>query len=41
MLDGPIVMSADLARLLGNDVVSLGRHQLRGLTARHELFAPA
>jgi adenylate cyclase len=41
MLDRPIVMSADLARLLGNDVVSLGRHQLRGLTARHELFAPA
>ena len=40
-LSRPIVMSADLARLLGDDVVSLGRHHLRGLAAPHELFAPA
>jgi adenylate cyclase len=40
-LSRPIVMSADLARLLGDDVVSLGRHHLRGLAAQHELFAPA
>ena len=39
-LGRPIVMSADLARLLGDDIVSLGRHSLRGLAAPHELFAP-
>ena len=39
-LDRPIVMSADLARLLGDDVVPLGRHPLRGLATPHELFAP-
>lgn len=40
-LGRPIVMSADLARLLGDDIVSLGRHSLRGLATPHELFAPA
>jgi adenylate cyclase len=39
-LNRPIVMSADLARLLGDDVVSLGWHPLRGLAAPRELFAP-
>jgi class 3 adenylate cyclase len=39
MLGQPIVVSAELAAAL-DDVVSLGRHQLRGLTAPQELFAP-
>jgi adenylate cyclase len=39
MLGQPIVVSAELAAAL-DGVVSLGRHQLRGLTAPQELFAP-
>ena len=39
MLGQPIVVSADLAAAL-DGVVSLGRHQLRGLATPHELFAP-
>jgi adenylate cyclase len=39
MLGRPIVVSAELAAAL-DGVVSLGRHQLRGLTAPQELFAP-
>jgi adenylate cyclase len=40
MLGQPIVVSAELAAAL-DGVVSLGRHQLRGLPAPQELFAPA
>ena len=40
MLGQPIVVSADLAAAL-DGVVSLGRHQLRGLATPQELFAPA
>ena len=36
----PIVVSAQMAAVLDGPV-SLGRHQLRGLTALQELFAPA
>jgi adenylate cyclase len=39
MLGQPIVVSAELAAALDR-VVSLDRHQLRGLTASQELFAP-
>ena len=39
MLGQPIVVSAELAAAV-DGVVSLGRHQLRGLTAPQELFAP-
>jgi adenylate cyclase len=39
-LGQPIVVSADLAARL-DGVVSLGRHQLRGLAEPQELFAPA
>jgi adenylate cyclase len=39
MLGRPIVVSAQLAAALGG-VVSMGRHQLRGLTEPQELFAP-
>jgi adenylate cyclase len=39
MLGRPIVVSAELAAAL-DGVVSLGRYQLRGLTAPQELFAP-
>jgi adenylate cyclase len=39
MLGRPIVVSAELAAML-DGVVSLGRHQLRGLPTPHELFAP-
>lgn len=39
MLGQPIVVSAELAAAL-DGVVSLGRHQLRGLAAPQELFAP-
>ena len=38
-LGQPIVVSAELAAML-DGVASLGRHQLRGLTVPHELFAP-
>jgi adenylate cyclase len=39
MLGQPIVVSAELAAAL-DGVMSLGRHQLRGLAAPQELFAP-
>jgi adenylate cyclase len=39
-LGRPIVVSAELAAAL-DGLVSLGRHQLRGLAAPQELFAPA
>ena len=39
MLGQPIVVSGELAATL-DSVVSLGRHQLRGLAAPQELFAP-
>jgi hypothetical protein len=39
MLGQPIAVSAELAAVL-DGVVSLGRHQLRGLTAPQELFVP-
>jgi len=40
-LGRPIVVSDDFAATLGGGMVSLGRHQLRGLATPHELFAPA
>jgi adenylate cyclase len=39
-LDQPIVVSGELVQVLGGEVVSLGRHQLRGLATPRELFAP-
>jgi adenylate cyclase len=39
-LDRPIVVSDELVQVLGGGVISLGRHQLRGLATPHELFAP-
>jgi len=39
-LDQPIVVSDELVQVLGGGVVSLGRHQLRGLAAPRELFTP-
>jgi len=39
MLCRPIVVSAELAAAL-DGIVSLGRHQPRGLATPHELFAP-
>jgi len=39
-LDQPIVVSDDLAQLLGGGVASLGQHSLRGLATPHELFTP-
>jgi adenylate cyclase len=40
-LNLPIVVSDEFARAHGGPLRSLGTHQLRGLTAAHELFAPA
>ena len=40
-LDQPIVVSGELAQILGGGVVSLGLHQLRGLAIPRELFVPA
>jgi len=40
-LDVPIIVSDDFARAYGTPLVSLGRHQLRGLADAHELFTPA
>jgi adenylate cyclase len=37
----PIVVTDDFVRAYGEPMRSLGRHQLRGLTMAHELFAPA
>jgi hypothetical protein len=39
-LDQPIVLSDDFARAYGKSLRSLGRHELRGLTTSHDLFAP-
>jgi len=39
-LDLPIVVSDEFARAYGRPLRSLGSHQLRGLAAPHELFAP-
>jgi adenylate cyclase len=39
-LDLPIIVSDDFARAYGKPLTSLGRHQLRGLSEPHELFAP-
>jgi adenylate cyclase len=40
-LGRPILVSGDFAKALGDGVVSLGLHDLRGLTTPQELFAPA
>jgi adenylate cyclase len=40
-LNQPIVVSDDFARAFGGPLHPLGRHQLRGLAAPHDLFAPA
>jgi adenylate cyclase len=39
-LNRPIVVSDDFARVYGEPLDSLGRHELRGLSVPHELFAP-
>src|SRR6202521_2553028 len=39
-LNLPIVVSDEFARAYGEPLRSLGTHQLRGLAAPHELFAP-
>ena len=39
-LNLPIVVSDEFARVYGRPLRSLGTHQLRGLAAPHELFAP-
>jgi adenylate cyclase len=39
-LNLPIVVSDEFARAYGRPLRSLGTHQLRGLAAPHELFAP-
>jgi adenylate cyclase len=39
-LDQPIVVTDDFVRAYGEPMRSLGCHQLRGLAAPHELFAP-
>jgi adenylate cyclase len=39
-LDQPIVVSDDFARAYGGPLQPLGRHELRGLAAPHDLFAP-
>jgi adenylate cyclase len=40
-LDQAIVVTDDFARAYDGPLVSLGRHQLRGLAMPHELYAPA
>jgi adenylate cyclase len=40
-LNVQIVVSDDFARVYERPLMSLGRHQLRGLTTPHELFTPA
>ena len=40
-LNLPIVVSDEFARAYGGPLRSLGTHELRGLAAPHELFAPA
>jgi adenylate cyclase len=39
-LNLPIIVSDDFARAYGEPLRPLGRHQLRGLAAPHDLFAP-
>jgi adenylate cyclase len=39
-LDEPLVVTDEIATLLGGALRSLGRHRLRGLNKEHELFAP-
>jgi adenylate cyclase len=39
-LDLPIVVSDDFARAYGKPLRPLGRHELRGLSTPHDLFAP-
>ena len=39
-LDQQIIVSDDFARAYDAPLTSLGQHELRGLTAPHELFAP-
>jgi adenylate cyclase len=39
-LDLPIVVTDQFAQAYGKPLVPLGRHELRGLTTPHELFAP-
>jgi adenylate cyclase len=39
-LNRPMVVSDDFARVYGEPLDSLGRHELRGLSVPHELFAP-
>jgi adenylate cyclase len=41
VLNLPIVVSDEFARIYGESLKSLGNHQLRGLSTMHELFAPA
>jgi adenylate cyclase len=38
--DRPILVSSDFQRALGDGVVLLGLHDLRGLATSQELFAP-
>jgi len=40
-LDRPILVSSDFAQALGDGLVSVGLHHLRGLAMPHELFAPS
>jgi adenylate cyclase len=40
-LDQPIVVSDDFAAAYGKPLSPLGRHELRGLSTPHDLFAPA
>ncbi len=39
-LDEPLVVTDEIATLLGGPLRSLGRHRLRGLNKEHELFVP-
>jgi len=39
-LNEPLVVTDEIATLLGGPLRSLGRHRLRGLNKEHELFAP-
>jgi len=39
-LDEPLVVTDEIATVLGSALRSLGRHRLRGLEKEHELFAP-
>jgi adenylate cyclase len=39
-LDLPLVVSDDFSDVYGGGLISLGRHHLRGLEQKHELFAP-